>query len=182
MRTVLCMAEGTQDHPVVDALLTSKVARSFRRRFGGLRANVVKATGFTERRGKDGLFEAYSSPFIRPDFSRFQRVLRKITKGLYYRVTNRALPDDHVVLVNPAVRPHEVAMMMDKLRSNGALEFQPADEYEVFKFMSALKEDSRTEWLMQFYNWAVFHTWTLPKNEVTPGDTGMPRIFTSEIF
>jgi hypothetical protein len=182
MRTVLCMAEGTQDHPVVDALLTGKVARSFRRRFGGLRANVAKTTGFTERRGKEGVFEPYSSPFLRPDFSRFQRVLRKITKGLYYRMTNKALPADYVVLANPAVRPHELARIMDKLHSDGALEFQPADEYEVFKFVSVLKKESRTEWLMQFYNWALFHTWTLPKDAVTPGDTGMPRMFTLEIF
>ena len=181
MRTILCLAEGPQDHPVVNALLTGKVARSFRRRSGGLRGNVVKATGFTER-GKDGVFEAYSSPFIRPDFSRFQRVLRKITKGLYYRVTNKALPDDYVVLANPTVRPREVATLMESLRSDGALEFQPADEYEVFKFMSALKGDARTEWLMQFYKWAVFHTWTLPKSEVTPGDTGMPKIFAFEIY
>lgn len=141
----------------------------------------MKATGFTER-SKDGVFEAYSSPFIRPDFARFQRVLRKITKGLYYRMTNKALPDDYVVLANPTVRPCEVATLMERLRSDGALEFQPADEYEVFKFMSALKEDARTEWLMQFYTCAVFHTWTLPKNEVTPGDTGMPKIFAFEIY
>jgi hypothetical protein len=142
----------------------------------------VKTTGFTERRGKDDLFEPYSSPFIRPDFSRFQRVLRKITRGLYYWVANKPLPGDSVVLANPVARQDELPLITDKLRSNGSLEFQPADEYEVFKFMSDLKNDSRTEWLMQFYNWAVFHTWTLPKNEVTPGDTGMPTTFTFEVF
>jgi hypothetical protein len=148
----------------------------------GLRRNVIKMMGFTERRGKDGLFEAYSSPFIRPDFSRFQRALRKITKGFYYQVASKPLPGDHIVLANPAVRPGEVPMMMDKLRSSGSLEFQPADEHGVFKFMSALNEDSRTEWLMQFYNWAVFHTWSLPKNEVIAGETGMPTMLTFEIF
>src|ERR1700746_1936040 len=56
-RTILCMAEGTQDHPVVDALLAGKIARSFRRRAKGLRRNVIKMMGFTERRGKAGLFE-----------------------------------------------------------------------------------------------------------------------------
>src|SRR6266849_6567270 len=143
MRNVLCLAQGTQDHPVVDALLTGRVTRSFRRRSGKLRASVLKTIRFTERRGKDGLFEPYSSPFIRPDFSRFQRVLRKITRGLYYRVANKPLPGDYVVLANPAVRPHELPTMT-KLRATGSSEFQPADEYGVFKFMSAVEKDART--------------------------------------
>jgi hypothetical protein len=71
-------------------------------------------------------------------------------------------------------------MMEENLRSNGSSEFQPADEYGVFKYMSVMKEDARTEWLMQFYNFAVCHAWTLPKNEVVPGDTGMPT--TSDIL
>jgi hypothetical protein len=181
MRTILCLAEGSQDHPVVDALLTDKIGRGLRRRrFGGLRASILRTVGFTERKGEGGLYEPYSRPISRPDFSRFQRVLRKITKGLYYRIATKPLPDEYVVLANPVVTPRELPMMEENLRSNGSLEFQPADEYGVFKYMSAMKEDARTEWLMQFYNFAVCHTWTLPKNEVVPGDTGMPT--TSDIL
>jgi hypothetical protein len=103
MRTCLCVAEGAKDHPVVDALLTANIARSFRRRPGGLRRYLLKGTRLTERKGTDGIFQPYSSPFFRPDFSRFQRVLRKITKGLYYRVANTPLPTDYTVLVNPTI-------------------------------------------------------------------------------
>jgi predicted RNA methylase len=145
---------------------------------------LLRSIAYTERRGKEDIFEPYTSPFIRPDFSRFQRVLRKITKVLYYRIANSRLPDEYVVLVNPVVRPDELPRMVDRLRSDEFSELQPADEYEVFKFMPVMKGESRTEWLMQFYNWAVFHTWTLPTCDVMPGDTGMPPIskFRLELF
>ncbi len=35
-------------------------------------------------------------------------------------------------------------------------------------------ERARCDWLMKFYDWAVFHTWSLPQGEVRPGDTGLP--------
>ena len=66
--------------------------------------------------------------------------------------------------------------MIDRLRSDVFADLQAADEYEVFKFMPLMKGESHTEWLMLFYNWAVFHTWTLPKAEVMPGDAGMPYV------
>jgi hypothetical protein len=72
--------------------------------------------------------------------------------------------------------------MIDTLRAIGSLDFQPADEYGVFKFMLAVEKGARTQWLMRFYDWAVFHTWTLPKNEVAPGDDGMPTTSEFDIF
>ena len=131
----------------------------------------------------DGVFQPYSSPFVRPDFSRFQRVLRKITKGLYYHIRENPLPSDYQVLVNPVIKPREVPILIEKLQAKGdPSEFQTADEYAVFKFMCGIGNDSRTEWLMRFYDWAVFHSWTLPRNETATGDTGMPMILTSEIM
>ena len=47
MRNVLCIAEGTQFHPVATELSKTKVVRSFRRSVG-LAKSVLKATGFTE--------------------------------------------------------------------------------------------------------------------------------------
>jgi len=183
MRTILCMAEGCENHPVVIALLEGNIARSFRRRHRGLRQRVLRSIRQTERLSASGVFQPYSSPFVRPDFSRFQRVLRKITKGLYYHVLEKALPSDYQVLVNPAIKPREVPILIEKLQAKGdPSEFQAADEYDVFKFMFRIVSDSRTEWLMRFYDWAVFHSWTLPRNETAPGDTGMPMIHTSEII
>lgn len=42
MRTILCMAEGCENHPVVIALLEGNIARSFRRRHRGLRQRLVR--------------------------------------------------------------------------------------------------------------------------------------------
>jgi hypothetical protein len=57
MRNVLCIAEGTQDHPVARALYERKVVRSFRRSLG-LAASVVKTTRFTELKTEGGSFRA----------------------------------------------------------------------------------------------------------------------------
>jgi hypothetical protein len=182
MRTILCMTEGCSNHPVAVALLETNIARSFRRRNRGLRQRLLKSIQRTERWSTGGVFQPYSSPFIRPDFSRFQRVLRKITKGLFYHVLDKPLPTDYQVLVNPFIKPHEVPVLVEKLRAKGdPSEYQTADEYDVFKFMVRTGNDSRTEWLLRFYDWAVFHSWTLPRNETAPGDTGMPIIRTLEI-
>jgi hypothetical protein len=183
MRTILCMAEGCANHPVVIALLEGNIARSFRRRHRGLRQRLLRSIQRTERMSTDGVFQPYSSPFVLPDFSRFQRVLRKITKGLYCHIRENRLPSDYQVLVNPVTKPREVPILIETLQAKGdPAEFQTADEYAVFKFMCGIGNDSRTEWLMRFYDWAVFHSWTLPRNETATGDTGMPMILTSEIM
>jgi len=169
MRTILCMTEGCSNHPVVIELLEGNIARSFRRRHRGLRRNLLRSIQHTERLSTGGVFQPYSSPFIRPDFSRFQRVLRKVTKGLYYHILEKPLSSDCRVLVNPTIKPREVPVLIEKLQAKGnRLEFQAADEYDVFKFMFRIGNDSRTEWLMRVYDWAVFHSWTLPSNETTP--------------
>jgi len=49
-------------------------------------------------------------------------------------------------------------------------------------FAVGKKKTARSEWLMRFYDWAIFRTWTLPKIEVTAGDTGMPSFSALEIF
>ena len=183
MRTVLCMTEGCGNHPVVIALMEGGVARSFRRRHRGLLRSLSRRIQYTERLSTGGVFQPYSSPFIRPDFSRFQRVLRKITKGLYYHALGKPLPSDCRVLVNPTIRAREVSALIQKLQAeDGASGFRAADEHDVFKFMFRIGDDLRTEWLMRFYGWAVFHSWTLPSNETGPGDSGMPVFHTLEIF
>jgi hypothetical protein len=183
MRTILCMTEGCSNHPVVISLLEGNIARSFRRRHRGLHKSLSRSIRQTERLSTGGVFQPYASPFIRPDFSRFQRVLRKITKGLCYHVLEKPLPSDYQILVNPTIKPREVPVVIEKLHANGdPSEFQTADEHDVFKFMVRTGKDSRTEWLMRFYDWAVFHSWTLPRNETTSGDTGMPIMYTLEII
>jgi hypothetical protein len=183
MRNVLCIAEGTQFHPVATVLSKTKVVRSFRRSVG-LAKSVLKATGFTELKTEGGLFEPYSSRVFYPEWPRIQRVLRKITKGLYYWSRDERLSDDYFVLVNPMVRPEEVPLLMDRLDAIGAFGPETLDEYGVFKFMLGAEKTNaaRTQWLIRFYDWAVFHTWTLPKAEVAEGETGLPSTRYLEIF
>ena len=75
-------------------------------------------------------------------------------------------------------------MLMDRLHAIGAFGPKTLDEYGVFKFMLAAEKmkAARTQWLIRFYDWAVFHTWTLPQKEVTRGDTGLPSTTDLEIF
>jgi hypothetical protein len=159
MRNALCVAEGTQRHPIAMRLSEGKAMRSFRRSIG-LAASVLKATQFTELKMAESLFEPYSSPFFYPEWPRIQRVLRKITRGLYYWAMDTCLPDDYIVLANPIVRPDELPMIMENLDAIGAFGPEMLDEYGVFKFMVAVekRKTARTQWLMRFYDWAVFHT------------------------
>ena len=121
--------------------------------------------------------------FFYPDWPRIQRVLRKITRGLFYYANERQLPDDYTILANPYVRPNELPLIMDRLDAIGAFGPVTLDEYGVFKFMLAAEKGrtARTHWLIQFYDWAWFSTWTLPNSEVAPGDTGLPSTTLLEI-
>jgi len=142
------------------------------------------ATQLTPFKSEGGIFEPYSSPYFFPDWARIQRVLWKITKGLYFWSTDTRLPDEYAILVNPAVRPEELPGLIDQLKNIGEFGPRPLDEYDVFRFMVAAEkgETARSHWLMTFYDWAVFYTWTLPQEEVTPGDTGLPSTTDLEIF
>jgi hypothetical protein len=144
---------------------------------------MLDATGWTEFKTEEGLYEPYSSPFFYPDSARLQRVLCKITRGLFYWTAERRLPDDYVVLANPAVRPDEVPTIMDEMDAIGSFGPKPLDEYGVFKFMLSMEKGrtARSRWLMQFYDWAHFYTWTLPSAEVPRGHTGLPSFRMLEI-
>jgi hypothetical protein len=183
VRNVLCMSEGGQRHPVAEELFNGTVLRSFKNS-PKLTASVLRASRFTELGTEEGVFEPYSSPIFYPEVPRLQRVLRKITKGLYYWIAQKRLPDDYSILANPMVRPDELPAIEDRLEALGILGPALEDEYGVFRFTVAMKkgEIARSHWLMQFYDWAVFHTWTLPKAEVAPGDTGMPPVLALEVF
>jgi hypothetical protein len=183
MRNVLCIAEGTEGHPVASALAPDKVVRSFKRSIG-LSCNLWEASGRTETKSEGGMFEPYSSPFFRVEYPRIQRVLRKITKGLYFLACEKRLPDDYVVLANPMVRPNELPELSKRLETIGCFGPDYLDEYGVFKLMVALEKGktARSQWLMWFYDWVPFHTWTLPKAEISAGETGMPEPRGLEIF
>lgn len=183
MRNVLCMAEGTQTHSIATELFQTKVSRSFRRSIG-LKKTLLRAFGRIPFKSEGGIFEPYSSPYFYPDWARIQRVLRKITRGLYFWSSDKRLPDKYTILVNPAVRPDELPELVNQLKNIGEFGPKTLDEYNVFCFMVAATkgETARSHWLMRFYGWAVFHTWTLPQKEVTPGDTGLPSTLDLEIF
>jgi len=151
LRTVLCLHAGSYGHPVANAIVCDKIARSFQRRPSGLRKSLANAShpGIIEHKG----IIIPGQNIIEIDTARVFRVMRKITKGLYYHHNKVALPEDCDVQMQIQVPPNEFYewLALFKLCSFVG-PFMAGDG--VFSYMGIRQMNDHTTslWLATFYN------------------------------
>lgn len=151
VRTVLCLHAGSHGHPVADAIVWGKIARSFKRTPDGLRKSLVDVSHPAMLQHKGILIP--NQNVIDVDIGRVVRVLRKITKGLYYRHNNVPLPAECDVWVQPSLPPDEFYQWLAMFKLCSYVGPFVAGE-GVFTYMGIRQpeEHSTTVWLATFYN------------------------------
>jgi len=96
-RLMLTMRDETFKHPSVQKNWP-KIKRSLERvSHGGLRKLFIDSTQFINLRSNAGLYIGKAGLF-NPDSERMDRVMRRISKGLFYSETGRRLPDTYDIV------------------------------------------------------------------------------------
>ena len=100
MRTVLTMTEASERHPVAVKVFEDAVSPSFTRR-PKMGTSIINTTKVFRAVTKSGLSLPYSRLAFQIDLDRFERVLRKMAKGMFYAFTKCPVPIDASFKITP---------------------------------------------------------------------------------
>jgi hypothetical protein len=149
-RTILCMMEGATRHPVANQLLHEKVFKSFALR-PGLRQSLAKTMELVTGRTETGILVP-NVPTFQVDWTRVNRVLRKIGKGLFYQFMHRPLPTDAVVEVWPFLdQPTFEIFAKIIMDASHVGPFVLGDRTVIFAGGRNTPDAVETAWLVNFY-------------------------------
>jgi hypothetical protein len=168
VRTVFCLHAGSQRHSVADAIVWDKIARSFERRPGGLVKSLVESLSPAAFQHNGIIIPNQSTMGV--DGARVGRVLRKITKGLYYHHNDVPLPLNCEVFASFPLPPEEFYQWMAVFRlcsSTGPYKF-PGGEFG-YMGMRDPSNHSTSLWLMTFYDRLPCLTITAHRNKKAIG-------------
>jgi hypothetical protein len=150
VRTVLAYHAGSWGHAAADELVRGKIIRSFTRRPDGLPKMLernLRPLGIE----KPGIWFPDRST-MEVDGLRVSRVLRKITKGLFYIHNEFPLPADCDVYVEPKISPPEFYETLEVFKLCGHM--PPSMRGDGVFWHVGIRDPANratTIWLMVFY-------------------------------
>jgi hypothetical protein len=151
LRDMLVLDLDNTGHPSARDLARGKVVRSFQRNSSDLLRGLLEKVRRVPAYTPGGLYFG-NYPALPLDGMRMKRTFARITRGLYFHVFNRRLPDDCTFDIRRADRLYrrDWAESMRRLGTVG----QGYIGYRIFECLyTVAKEDpSVTLWLQQYYN------------------------------
>jgi hypothetical protein len=155
MRTALTMTEAAERHPVAVKVFEQVVNPSFSRR-PKLAASIVNTTKVFHAFTQSGLALPYSRLAFQIDLSRFERVLRKIGKGLFYSFAKRPLPRDAVITIIPRLNQAAADLTVAGLREMPTIGPVGMQDNAIVFWGVVHADPPAAMWLIHFYRtWAA---------------------------
>lgn len=144
-------------HPMLGKLLRGPVVRSIGRRRGVAR-DFFRNSQLRERRDKAGIITGSGRAF-ELDLPRFNRIVEKIVRGLFFFKSHERLPDTHEV----GIFPDDAFWDMAGFQSLGP-GWEPAaglgDDVFTCRCQRDSSDDYSTAWLLVFYQKVVLFAWS----------------------
>jgi hypothetical protein len=159
-RTCLASLRVTGNHPAARQLLTGKIPRAMQR--PSQFARTMRATAsFMDIISPGGIIIP-NQPVLQLDWPRIERVLVKITRGLYYTVIGTTVPEEYGVAVQPYL-PQEQAQTAVDFIASGRYYFNRFQD-GTFTVIGGQPDpnDPFSVWLMSFYDAHHVLTFVLP--------------------
>src|SRR5579872_5894515 len=149
-RDVLILQHGADHHSEVQKLYTGKIQRKQRSRRGSLK-NTLKDFAYRAVNSTGGVYLGHA-PTFSVQWSRMERVLLNVMKGIFYTVREKPMPQDWAIKVAPttdvALTPMvELIAQMCPWQTFGD---------DVFMTRYIFLDDDVMYCLMQFYRIHVF--------------------------
>ncbi len=165
MRDRICMQFGIDDHIDAKHLLEGKVSRNLLRPESLRQRDEIVATmqpGTLEMQPNVYLSGVWS---FRIDLDRFERVMRKIVRGLYAFHMGRRMPDDYGVIVIPRMDDEMVEHSRQWIESNNPSPLNELGPRKTVCYRYASKSPSAlgNNWLVTFYGRYSFYAHTGPR-------------------
>jgi len=163
LRDMLVIDIDNTGHPVVQALLTGKVARSARSNRSQIARDLRDRSRILPWHTMGGVFMG-SFPAVPIDTQRANRIFARITRGLYYRLYRRRFPSDCDFVVRRVDR-FRVGQAVQVMKDLGQTTCRRLGE-NVFGCMHAWagEDPSVTHWLQWYYNVFITVTTNISKH------------------
>ena len=161
-RQVLVSIDGAERHPVASKILSGPAQKVFDRS-PGLRASFLKTTKEMLVANKFGILEPKTS--WTPEWDRIDRVLKKITRGLFYHYQKRRMDIETAVLVRSRLDQQTLDTLAKDMDSANHVGPMGLGEKGAVIFAGARTSDTcnDTMWLFNFYQVCAAFTMTLSR-------------------
>jgi hypothetical protein len=168
-RQVLVMVEGAERHPVAAKILYGPAQRVFSRS-PGLRLSFLKATREELVLNESG--ELIETASFVPEWERVQRVLKKITRGLFYHHMQRAMNVETALTVRCPIDEQAFANVIRELQDFSHVGPIGLGEQGAVIYVGARSSEQSddTMWLFNFYR--VFSVYAMTVSRKTAVEWG----------
>lgn len=162
VRTIFCGIAGPDQHPVAQRLMAGKIQRSFDRkttvgRPAGLGPMLARKLKTIPAELPNGLWIP-DIPVIAIDTLRRDRVLCKITRGLFYHVKRHRMPPSCEIKILPLNRSQfqDFAEKLNMAYSASDWIVMGEDETFISRGMTRPSRHETSIWLLRFYKEIAF--------------------------
>jgi hypothetical protein len=172
LRLVLFMRSDISDHPEV-LKNKAKLQRSLQKpEQQGFRASFLNSLAFVDSHTPAGIYLGKTNAF-RVDMKRINNVIKRITRGLFYKEKGRRLPDNYQVccyifdILNEHPYSLGILTMKDIITSTLQGKSSTVGD-DVFRYWCrfAIDEENSSAMVLSFYNRVNFLALTTP-NKIT---------------
>lgn len=169
-RLMTTIREDALNHPEANRIL-EVISRSFERvEHNNLRLAVLKTLKYVERVSPSGLYLG-TRPSFEQDYARLNKLVAKITQGLFYHEKGYRLPDSHSVEAwgDPFIRDKSDSERNQRIISFLLSQKRITIGNGVFSYWTAFrKEDLNTSaWLILFFESVPYLCVTCPRKDDT---------------
>jgi hypothetical protein len=151
LRNVLCCSAKGNQSATAKSLLNGPIRRSFDAKRGDT-APILVTTTWKAELSPDGFLIERPDTFVLK-WSRIYRVIRKITRGLYYHHVGKVLSADYDVYYYPFWTDKQFNQFKESLSETGSAQSSTLGQNVDFQYHHTVDGDDiyTTHWLMRFY-------------------------------
>ena len=166
VRDMLCFQDEAERHPVAKGLLWNEVYRSINRpeSWRDLEAMLATMEPAQSVWGLSGgiLFPVEKMSF-RIALSRFERVFRKVVRGLYAFHFGERIPDDYGVIVVPRLDRDMYVRAGMWIRRNNPSPVYSVGHADAIQYQFGTRDPLGHNWRVRFYGAWAFYAHTGPR-------------------
>jgi hypothetical protein len=149
-------------HPIADGLLKEKMLRAAQRNQSRLAKDVIRKSVLAPVHSQGGIYLGHR-PAVPLDHERANRIFTRITRGLYYQLYHRRLPDDCTFEVRRVLAAHRADHVQRMVDMGVNVKRVIGDTFDCWHVVGQ-EDDTVSMWLMRFFNIFITVTTNLDKH------------------
>lgn len=162
LRDFMVIDRENAGHPIANGPLKEKMLRAAQRNQSRLAQDVIQKSVLAPVHSPGGIYLGHA-PAVPLDYERANRIFIRITRGLYYQLYHRRLPDDCSFEVRRVHAEHREQHVRSMVGMGVNVKRVIGESFDCWHTI-AQKENTVSIWLMRFFNIFITVTTNLDKH------------------